>query len=59
MEAVIARDGSVKSLRVVSGHQLLNQAAIDAVQQWLYSPTLLNGNPVEVSTAITVTFTLQ
>jgi protein TonB len=59
MEAIIARDGSVKSLRVVSGHPLLNQAAVDAVQQWLYSPTMLNGEPVEVSTAITVTFTLQ
>ena len=59
MEAIIARDGSVKSLQVVSGHPLLNQAAIDAVQQWLYSPTMLNGEPVEVATAIRVTFTLQ
>jgi protein TonB len=59
MEAIIARDGSVKSLRVVSGHPLLSQAAIDAVEQWLYSPTMLNGEPVEVSTAIRVTFTLQ
>jgi protein TonB len=59
MEAVIAADGSVKSLRVVSGHALLTQAAVDAVQQWLYRPTLLNGEPVEVATTITVTFTLQ
>jgi protein TonB len=59
LEAVIARDGSVKSLRIASGHPLLNQAALDAVQQWVYSPTMLNGDPVEVSTAITVTFTLQ
>jgi protein TonB len=59
LEAVIARDGSVKSLRVISGHPLLSQAAVDAVQEWLYRPTLLNGEPVEVVTAITVTFTLR
>jgi TonB family protein len=59
LEAIIAKDGSVKSLRVASGHPFLSRAALDAVQQWLYSPTTLNGEPVEVSTAITVTFTLQ
>jgi protein TonB len=59
LEAVIARDGSVKGLRLISGHPLLNQAAVDAVQQWLYRPTLLNGDPVEVATTITVTFTLR
>jgi protein TonB len=59
LEAVIALDGSVKSLRVISGHPLLNQAAVEAVKQWLYRPTLLNGEPVEVATTITVTFTLR
>jgi periplasmic protein TonB len=59
LEAVIGRDGSISSLRVVSGHQLLTQAAIDAVKQWKYRPTLLNGDPVEVITTITVTFNLQ
>jgi periplasmic protein TonB len=59
LAAVISKDGTVESLRVISGHPLLNQAALDAVKQWLYRPTLLNGDPVEVETTITVTFTLQ
>jgi protein TonB len=59
MEAIISRDGSIESLRVIRGHPLLNQAALDAVQQWKYRPTLLNGDPVEVITAVTVTFHLQ
>jgi periplasmic protein TonB len=59
LEAVIAKDGSVQSLRVVTGHALLNQAAIDAVREWRYRPTMLNGEPVEVVTTITVTFTLR
>ena len=59
LAAVISKEGTVESLRVVSGNPLLNQAALDAVKQWLYRPTLLNGDPVEVETTITVTFTLQ
>jgi protein TonB len=59
LEALIRRDGSIDSLRVISGHQLLTQSALDAVKQWKYQPTLLNGEPVEVVTTVTVTFTLQ
>jgi len=59
LAAVISKEGTVESLRVVTGHPLLNQAALDAVKQWLYRPTMLNGDPVEVETTITVTFTLQ
>jgi protein TonB len=59
LEAVIAKDGSVQDLRVVSGHQLLIQAAIDAVSRWRYQPTLLNNEPVEVITTVTVTFQLN
>ncbi len=59
MEAVISREGLIESLRVVTGHPLLNQAALDAVRQWRYRPTMLNGEPVEVITMVTVTFTLQ
>jgi len=59
MEAMISRDGSIESLRVIRGHALLNQAALDAVQQWRYRPTMLNGDPVEVITTVTVTFRLQ
>ncbi len=58
MEAVINKEGSIESLRVITGHPLLNQAALDAVKQWRYRPTMLNGEPVEVITTVTVTFTL-
>jgi protein TonB len=57
-EAVIAKDGTIQNLRVVSGHPLLVQAATDAVKQWVYKPTLLNNEPVEVVTTIDVNFTL-
>ena len=58
LEAVISRDGTVASLQVMSGHPLLVPAALDAVRQWLYRPTLLNGDPVEVLTQIEVHFKL-
>ena len=57
--ALISKDGTVKSLQLVSGHPLLIQAAQDAAKQWLYKPTLLNGVPVEVLTHIDVNFTLD
>jgi protein TonB len=59
LEAVINRQGGVEQLRVISGHPLLVQAAMDAVRQWKYRPTLLNGEPVEVVTTITVNFNLS
>jgi protein TonB len=58
LHAIIDKDGKVAELQVVSGHPLLVQSALDAVKQWLYKPTLLNGDPVEVDTTITVTFTM-
>ncbi len=58
LHAVIAKDGSVAQLEVISGHPLLLQAALDAARQWKYSPTLLFGEPVEVDTTIDVVFTL-
>jgi periplasmic protein TonB len=58
LHAIIDKDGNVAQLEVVSGHPLLVQAALDAVKQWRYKPTLLNGDPVEVDTTITVTFTM-
>jgi len=58
LEAVIALSGVVQSLRVASGHPLLARAALDAVRQWVYQPTLLNGEPVEVLTQIDVNFKL-
>ncbi len=58
LEAVISREGTVESLHVLSGHPLLAPAALDAVRQWLYRPTLLNGDAVEVLTEIEVNFKL-
>jgi len=58
LHAIIAKNGSVEQLTVESGHPLLVQAALDAVKQWRYQPTLLNGEPVEVDTEIDVIFSL-
>jgi protein TonB len=58
LHAVIGRDGSIDSLEVLSGHPLLVKAALDAVRQWRYRPTLLGGEPVAVETYITVHFVL-
>jgi protein TonB len=58
LKAIIAKDGSVQNVTVVSAHPLLAQAAIDAVKQWVYQPTLVNGQPVEVSTQIDINFAL-
>jgi len=57
--AIIGRDGAIANLTVVSGHPLLVPSALEAVRQWKYQPTLLNGEPVEVVTQIDVNFTLQ
>ena len=59
LEAVISREGVILNLRAVSGHPLLIPAAVAAVQQWVFRPTSLNGDPVEVATVIDVNFTLQ
>ncbi|HXN52989.1 MAG TPA: TonB family protein [Candidatus Acidoferrum sp.] len=59
LHAIISKSGSVESLEVISGHPLLVRAAMDAVQQWRYKPTLLNGEPVEVDTTIDVIFSLN
>jgi protein TonB len=56
---VIAKDGTIQQLQLVSGHPLLVGAALDAVRQWIYRPTLLNGQAVEVIAPITVFFTLS
>lgn len=55
-DATIAPDGTIAALTLRSGHPVLVQAAIDAVKQWRYQPTLLNGTPVEVATEIVVSF---
>ncbi len=58
LQAVISKEGSIEGLKVLSGHPMLVPAAIDAVKQWKYKPYILNGEPVEVDTQVTVNFTL-
>jgi len=58
LHAIISKDGSIQELQYVSGPPLLMKAAMDAVKEWRYKPTLLNGEPVEVDTTIDVVFTL-
>jgi protein TonB len=57
--AVIGKDGTIQNLTLVSGHPLLVPSAQEAVRQWVYQPTLLNNEPVEVVTTIDVNFTLS
>jgi periplasmic protein TonB len=59
LHAIISGEGRIVSLEVISGHPLLVQAALDAVRQWRYRPTMLDGEPVEVETTITVVFQLH
>jgi protein TonB len=59
LAALISAAGHIQDLRAVSGHPMLIPAAIEAVRQWVYRPTLLNGQPVEVLTDIEVNFVLQ
>jgi protein TonB len=59
LSAIIDINGQIQNLTLVSGHPMLVPAAIEAVRQWRYKPYLLNGQPVEVETTITVIFTLS
>lgn len=59
LRAIIDTDGSIQSLEVVSGDPLFYRSAIDAVSQWRYRPTILNGQAVEIDTYITVIYTMQ
>jgi TonB family protein len=59
LAAVIGKDGSIQNLHIITGHPLLTQAALDAVKNWVYQPTVRNGEPVEVATTISVNFALR
>ena len=59
LRAVIATDGTIQSLQVVSGDPLFYQSALEAVRQWRYRPTVLNGEPVEIDTFITVIYNIN
>ena len=58
LAAVISKEGAIEKLRALSGHPMLIPSAMNAVKQWRYRPYVLNGDPVEVNTQITVIFTL-
>jgi len=58
LKAVIDVNGNIQNLQLISGHPMLVPAAISAVQGWKYKPYLLNGQPVEVETMVTVIFSL-
>jgi len=58
LAAIISKAGTIEELQALSGHPMLVAAAVEAVRQWRYRPYLLNGEPVEVETRITVNFTL-
>lgn len=59
LHAIVARDGTILEVQYVSGPALLMRSAMNAVRQWRYAPTLLNGEPVEVDTTVSVVFTLD
>lgn len=59
LEAVIGEDGTVRDVRVLRSIQLLDEAAMEAVRQWRFTPTLLNGEPVPVVMTVTVAFKLR
>jgi protein TonB len=59
LRAIISKSGTIENLVVVRGHPMLSAAAIEAVRQWRYRPYVLNGEPIEVETEITVNFLLS
>jgi TonB family protein len=59
LQVLIDIDGRVVDAQILRGHPLLNEAAIDAVTQWEFTPTLLNGDPVQVQLTVTINFTLS
>jgi protein TonB len=59
LSATLGKDGTVQQVQILSGPPLLIQSAMDAVKQWVYKTTLLNGEPVEVETTVDIDFTLN
>jgi TonB family protein len=59
LEALIGKDGHVSRVDVLDGPKMLQQSALDAVRQWVYSPFLIDGKPVEVDTLVTTVFSLS
>jgi TonB family protein len=59
LHIIVATNGTIKELNVVSGDPILAKAALEAVKQWRYKPTLLNGKPVEVDSTVSVMFRVR
>ena len=59
LRAIIATDGTIQSLQVISGDPLFYQSAMEAVRQWRYRPTVLKGEPVEIDTFISVIYNMD
>ena len=59
LQVIVGESGDVAEVKVIRGHPLLTPAAVNAVKQWQYSPTLLNGEPVPVIATVTVNFVLR
>ncbi len=59
LQIIIDKEGHVTDISLLGGPEALVQAAVDAVKQWTYKPTLLNGEPVRVETTVNVNFTLS
>jgi protein TonB len=59
LRAVISKEGTIENLTVISGHPMLVKAALEAVREWKYRPYMLNGDPYEVETQVTVNFVLN
>jgi protein TonB len=59
LQATISREGNVSDIKVLQGDPRLRDAAVDAVKQWKYKPQILNGQPIEVLTTVTINFSIQ
>ena len=59
LNVIVGKDGTMQDVKVASGDPMLAPSALDAVRQWTYRPTLLNGEPIEVVTVVDVNYTLK
>jgi periplasmic protein TonB len=59
LQALIAADGSIRDLRVLSGNPILTSAAVEAARQWRFAPYVQNGRPIETQAKIMVNFTMK
>jgi len=58
LHAIISKTGTITNLQVISGPEMLRASAVDAVKTWRYKPYILNGEPTEVDTTVSVNFNM-